>query len=67
MPLEKNQRIRLEITGMTAEGNGVGRAPSEDGPGPAVFVPFTAVGDVIECHIVKVFPSYAYGRVEEIV
>lgn len=67
MPLEKNQRIRLEITGMTAEGSGVGRAPSEDGPEPAVFVPFTAVGDVIDCHIVKVAASHAYGRIETIV
>ncbi len=66
MPLEKNQNIRLEITGMTAEGSGVGRAQTgEEGrPGMAVFVPFTAVGDVIDCRIVKVMPSHAFGRME---
>lgn len=69
MSLTKNQNITLEITGMTAEGNGVGRAPAEDGEtsGMAVFVPFTAVGDVIDCHIVKVNPSHAFGRVERII
>jgi len=58
--MEKNDVIRLEITGLTNEGSGVGRYE-----GMAVFVPMTAVGDVILCHIVKVLKSYAYGRVEE--
>lgn len=65
MALQKNQIIPLTITGMTAEGNGVGRAPSQDGtPGMAVFVPFTAIGDELECRIVKVQKQFAYGRVE---
>ncbi|MBQ8170440.1 MAG: 23S rRNA (uracil(1939)-C(5))-methyltransferase RlmD [Oscillospiraceae bacterium] len=59
--MEKNDVIRLEITGLTNEGSGVGRHE-----GMAVFVPMTAVGDVISCKIVKVMKSYAYGRVEEI-
>jgi len=58
--MEKNDVIRLEITGLTNEGSGVGRYE-----GMAVFVPMTAVGDVILCHIVKVLKSYAFGRVEE--
>ncbi len=67
MQLEKNQVIPLKITGMTAEGSGVGRYISDgDERGLAVFVPFTAVGDLINCHIVKVNPTHAYGRVEEI-
>ncbi|MDD4414606.1 MAG: 23S rRNA (uracil(1939)-C(5))-methyltransferase RlmD [Oscillospiraceae bacterium] len=67
MPLEKNQVIQLKITGMTAEGNGVGRYVSDgDERGIAVFVPLTSVGDLIECHIVKVNPTHAYGRVEKI-
>jgi 23S rRNA (uracil1939-C5)-methyltransferase len=45
--LQKNQLIPLTITGMTAEGNGVGHA--EDGM--AVFVPFTAVGDTLTCRV----------------
>lgn len=58
--MEKNDVIRLEITGLTNEGSGVGRHE-----GMAVFVPQTAVGDVILCKIVKVLKSYAYGSVEE--
>lgn len=60
--LSKNQIIELTITGITAEGNGVGRA--EDGM--AVFVPMTAVGDVISAQIVKVLKNYAFGIIHEI-
>jgi 23S rRNA (uracil1939-C5)-methyltransferase len=68
MPLKKNQVITLEITGVSAEGNGVGHYKTQDDErGMAVFVPFTAVGDVINCHIVKVNPSHAYGRVESVI
>lgn len=59
--MEKNDIVRLEITGITNEGNGVGRYE-----GMAVFVPCTAVGDVISCRIVKALKSYAYGRAEEV-
>lgn len=61
--MKKNETITLEITGMTAEGNGVGRS----GGGMAVFVPLTAVGDVIACKIVKVTKSYAYGIIDRII
>lgn len=60
--MNKNDIVRIEITALTSEGNGVGRHE-----GMAVFVPFTAVGDVISCRIVKVLKSYAYGRIEEII
>lgn len=60
--MEKNDVIQLEISGLTNEGSGVGRYE-----GMAVFVPFTAAGDVILCRIVKVMKSYAYGKVEELV
>lgn len=56
--LTKNEEIILEITGITNEGNGVGRYD-----GVAVFVAGTAVGDVINCKIVKVNKSYCYGIV----
>ncbi|MBQ9861725.1 MAG: 23S rRNA (uracil(1939)-C(5))-methyltransferase RlmD [Clostridia bacterium] len=61
--LLKNQIIDLTITAMSAEGNGIGRA--EDGM--TVFVPFTAVGDVIRCRIVKVQKTMAFGIVDELV
>ena len=59
--LRKNQIITLQITGMTAEGNGVGRFC-----GLAVFVPMTAVGDTAEVRIVKVLKSYAFGIIEQL-
>lgn len=60
--MKKNQIIRLEITDITSEGNGVGKAE-----GMAVFIPETAVGDIIDAKIVKVLKSYAYGIVSKII
>jgi len=60
--LKKNEIVQLEITGMTNEGNGVGRYE-----GIAVFVPMTAVGDIIDCRIVKVQKSFCYGIIEKII
>lgn len=60
--MTKNQIITLEITALTNEGSGVGRYE-----GMAVFVPFTAAGDVISCRIVKVLKNYAYGKIERII
>lgn len=53
---------------MSAEGNGVCRY-TEEGADIAltVFVPQTAVGDVIECRIVKVQSRLAYGKVERVI
>lgn len=61
MAWRKNDCTELEITGMTAEGSGVGRAD-----GLAVFVPGTAVGDVLRVKLIKVEKRYAVGRVEAI-
>ena len=59
--LQKNQIIPLDITGMTAEGNGVGHFC-----GLAVFVPMSAVGDALDVRIVKVQKHLAYGIIEQI-
>lgn len=59
--VNKNQVISLKITGMTAEGSGVGRHD-----GMAVFVPQTAIGDTAEVRIVKLLKSYAFGIVQRI-
>ena len=59
--IKKNQSVEIEITGITSEGNGVGRAENM-----AVFVPLTAVGDYARVKIVKVLKSYAFGILEEI-
>lgn len=60
--MKKNDVITLEITGFTAEGNGVGRHE-----GMAVFVPLTAAGDIARVLIVKVKKSFAYGKLLELV
>ena len=59
--MQKNDEITLRITGMTAEGAGVGRAE-----GMAVFVPFAAPGDLLRAHVVKVQKTYAFAKIEEI-
>ncbi len=61
MALRKNDLVELTITGMTAEGMGVGRWE-----GMAVFVPLTAVGDRVKARIVKPSKNYAYGRLEAV-
>lgn len=60
--MKKNEIVRLTITGMTNEGNGVGKYE-----GIAVFVPLTAIGDVLDVKIVKVLKSYAYGIIDKII
>ncbi len=61
MKLQKNDLVELTIEGMTAEGQGVGRAG-----GLAVFVPLAAVGDRLLVRIVKVLKTYAFGKIETI-
>lgn len=60
--LEKNQRYTSEVKDITSEGNGVCKIDNA-----AVFVPGTAVGDIIELKIVKVLKNYAYGILEKII
>ena len=59
--LNKNDIISLTIDGITNDGMGIGRHN-----GLAVFVPFTAVGDVVKAKILKVSKNCAYGKIEEI-
>ena len=67
MDIRKNQTVDMTITGMTAEGQGVGHIIENGEKGMAVFVPFTAVGDRIVCRIVKVEKRFAYGIVDELI
>ena len=55
--LKKNDEITLTIDAMTTEGSGIGRHE-----GIAVFVPNTAVGDTVLCHIIKAKKNYAVGK-----
>ncbi len=58
---KKNQCFPLTITGISNDGNGVGRID-----GFTVFVPCTAIGDIIQVRLVKVLKRYAFGRVEQL-
>ena len=59
--LKKNEIIQLRITGLSSEGSGVGRYN-----GMAVFVAGAAVGDELECVIIKAKPNYAIGKIQQI-
>ena len=59
--LRKNDLIDIDITGMTAQGAGVGHWE-----GMAVFTPLTAPGDRARVRVVKAAKSYAFGRLEEL-
>ena len=61
--MKKNDIIQLSITSMTSDGDGVGRTDD----GMVVFVPNTAVGDVIIAHILKVKKNVAYAKIEKII
>lgn len=60
--LKKNEIYQAEITGITSEGSGVCHIDSM-----AVFVPNTAVGDILNVRIVKVLKKYAFGITENII
>jgi len=60
--LSKNQIVQLTITDITAEGNGVGRYDNT-----VIFVPMTAIGDIINCKIVKVLKSYCFGIIDSFI
>ncbi len=60
--VNKNDDIKLNITGYTSEGGGVGKYD-----GQAIFVENTAVGDEILCHIIKAKKNYAIGKISKII
>ena len=60
--LEKNQLFTAQIEEITSEGSGVCRID-----GFTVFVPDTAIGDVVSVKIVKVLKSYAYGIIDKLI
>lgn len=61
MSLSKSMETEMEITGMTHDGDGVGRM--ENMP---VFVPGSAQGDRIRVRITGDKKAYAYGRLLEV-
>ena len=61
LSIQKNEIYEITITALSSDGSGIGRANDI-----VVFVPNTAVGDIVRVKIVKILKSYAFGRVEEI-
>ena len=59
--MQKNEIYETVITGMTDEGDGVGRIEKM-----AVFVPYTLIGERVRILIVKVLKHYAYGKLLEV-
>lgn len=59
--LKKNEIVKLTIDKMTFEGLGVARYNDEDCNNFAVFVHAAAVGEILDCRIVKVLPKYAFA------
>lgn len=60
--MKKNDIFEIEITGVTDEGDGVGRAE-----GMAVFVPYALVGERVRVLIIKVLKNYAAGKLLDII
>ena len=60
--MRKNDEFVMEIVDVTNEGSGVGKTD-----GMAVFVPLTAVGDVVKAKAIKVKKQYAIGKLLEII
>jgi 23S rRNA (uracil1939-C5)-methyltransferase len=61
MEIRKNSSYNIEITGMTHEGQGVGRIDNF-----TVFVDGGIIGELIEVRIIKVNKSYAIGKLVSI-
>lgn len=60
--VKKEDKVRLQINGLTHAGEGVGRHG-----GMAVFVPGTAPGDTVMAEIVDIKRNYARGRLLEVI
>ncbi|MBQ3264158.1 MAG: 23S rRNA (uracil(1939)-C(5))-methyltransferase RlmD [Ruminococcus sp.] len=58
----KNEIIELNITALTSDGDGVGRAGEM-----VFFVPNTAVGDIVRAKVLKTKKNVGFARVEAIV
>lgn len=59
--LKKNDIVKIEITDLTAEGMGVGKHE-----GYVLFVPKTAIGDVIMAKVLKPLKTHGFAKCEEI-
>lgn len=62
MELKKNEIYEVCVTGLSSEGSGVARINDY-----VIFIPESAVGDILKIKLIKQLKNYGYGRIEEIV
>ncbi|MBP3301030.1 MAG: 23S rRNA (uracil(1939)-C(5))-methyltransferase RlmD [Clostridia bacterium] len=63
--MRKNELVTVAITDMTFDGAGIGHV-EEAGRKVPIFVRAAAVGDTVECRVIKVLKNYAVGIISRI-
>jgi 23S rRNA (uracil1939-C5)-methyltransferase len=61
-PLQKNQKVIVDITALGSDGQGIGRVD-----GFVLFVPLALPGEHVEALVIKVTASYAVGKLLNII
>ena len=61
-PFQKNSEVTLSITGVSSDGNGVGRSE-----GMPFFVPYALTGETVRAHVIKVEKRYCVAKIVEII
>ncbi len=64
--MKKNDLVTVQITDMTFDGSGIGHVDRGERLFP-VFVRAAAVGDTVQCRIIKVLKNYAVAILDKIV
>ncbi|WP_134699733.1 23S rRNA (uracil(1939)-C(5))-methyltransferase RlmD [Ammoniphilus sp. YIM 78166] len=62
LPVQKNEEVEFDITGLTHEGDGVGKVE-----GFTLFVPQALPGERIKAKVLKVKKNYGYAKLVEMV
>lgn len=62
--LQKNDIVKVTVKDITLDGKGVCKVSDGD---PVIFVPCSAIGDVLEVKILKVLKHFAFGKIEKVI
>ena len=62
MALEKNDIVRLTISDIGTDGEGIGKVD-----GYTLFVKDAVIGDTITARVIKLKKNYGYGRLMEVI
>ncbi|MUV38609.1 23S rRNA (uracil(1939)-C(5))-methyltransferase [Lentibacillus sp. JNUCC-1] len=60
-PVQKNDRLTLNIEDLTHEGNGVGKID-----GYPLFIPYALPGEKVNVHVVKVKKNFGFGKLLDV-